>query len=103
MNEFDLSPDYEGFDDEPITDRDLVGYFSPKNIVDDPEINVSRKRALLAHWASDVHAIPSIPPMRRGAGVTTSIDAILAALKDLDHMVDGPAVRATADAGSMVA
>ena len=41
--------------------------------------------------------------MRRGAGVTTSIDAILAALKDLDDMVDGPAVRTTTDAGSMAA
>jgi len=96
---FDQSIDFD-LDDDVVTDRDLVGYFSPKNIVDDPEITIARKRALLAHWASDIHAIPNRPSLRRGAGVTTSIDAIMAALKALDGRVDAFAIAPKAGLGS---
>lgn len=91
------------FEDDQISDSDLVGYFSPKNIVDDPTITVSRKRALLAHWASDMHAVAGMPSLRRGAGVTTTIDAIMSALARLDEMVDGPAIPAKAGTGLLSA
>jgi len=94
-----FEPDF----DEVVTDLDLVGYFSPKSIIDDPEIPVERKRALLAHWASDIHAVAGMPALRHGAGVTTSIDAIKAALGQLDDMLDGAIMTAKSHAGTAAA
>jgi hypothetical protein len=88
-------------DDDKVTDADLAGYYSPKNIVDDIEITASRKRALLAHWASDIHAVPGMPALRHGWKVTTSIDAIMAAMTQLDEMVDPAAIPVKAGAGSV--
>jgi hypothetical protein len=87
-------------DDDKVTNADLAGYYSPKNIVDDVEITVSRKRALLAHWASDIHVVPGMPALRHGWKVTTSIDAIMAAMAQLDEMVDPAAVATKAGPGS---
>ena len=99
---FDQPIDF-GLDDDVVTDRDLVAYYSPKNIVDDPELTVARKGALLAHWASDIHAIPNMPSLRRGAAVTTSIDAIMAALKTLDDRVEVPAIAVKTGVGNVSA
>ena len=91
-------------EDDVVTDSDLVGYFSPKSVVDDPELSISRKRALLAHWASDIHAIPSAPALRAVMFVpTTSIDAIMAAMALLDEMVDGAVLQSNAGMGSAAA
>lgn len=89
-------------EEDRVTDADLAGYYSPKNIVDDVEITVSRKRALLAHWASDIHAVTGMPALRHGWKVTTSIDAIMAAMAQLDEMVDPAAIPMKAGAGSAI-
>jgi hypothetical protein len=82
--------DLDTFDDE-ITDSDLIGYLRPRDIVDDPRLSVSRKRALLAYWASDIHAVIGAPALRSlVAGVTVSIDDIFDALKRLDGLYDPP-------------
>lgn len=74
-----------------VTDGDLIGYFHPREIVDDPRLSVSRKRELLAHWASDIHAVAGAPALRAlAAGPAVGIDDILDALKRLDDQYDPP-------------
>ena len=86
----DRSLDFE--DDDAITDSDLVRYLHPRAIVADPELSPSRKRELLAHWASDIHAVRGAPALRCVYGATTSIDDIFAALRQLDELVDAGAI-----------
>ncbi|HEY9010404.1 MAG TPA: hypothetical protein VIN06_05255 [Devosia sp.] len=82
----DLSPDLD-----EVTDGDLRGYFRPRDIADDPTLTVSRKRELLAYWASDIHAVTGAPALRAiAAGPTVSIDDIMDALKSLDARFDPP-------------
>ena len=71
------------FDD--VTDSDLIGYFKPRDIANDMALPISRRRELLAYWASDIHAVVGSPALRSyNFGVTVSIDEILDALKSLD-------------------
>ena len=73
------------FDD--VTDSDLIGYFKPRDIANDMALPISRRRELLAYWASDIHAVAGSPALRSyNFGVTVSIDEILDALKSLDEM-----------------
>ncbi len=73
-------------DDLDVEDSDLVGYFRPQDVLDSPELSSSRKRALLAHWASDRHAVAGAPALRCVRGVTASIADILTALKQVDQL-----------------
>jgi hypothetical protein len=76
-------------DDLELTRADFIGYYHPREIVADPELTIARKRALLAHWLSDVNALPGTPHIRRSpAGVTTSVNEIRAGLDKLDEMVE---------------
>jgi hypothetical protein len=81
-------------DDETfVTDSDLAGFFKPSEIVHDPMLTLSRKRQLLAFWASDIHAVAGAPALRSYAhGPTVSIDDIQSALCELDGMVDTAAM-----------
>lgn len=84
-----------------VTDSDLIGFDRPRDIVRDPVLTLSRKRQLLAYWASDVHAVTGQPGLRAYAfGPTVSIDDIKAALCELDDMVDLPAARAAQGRGA---
>ena len=58
----------------------------PKDILTDPSLSVSEKRAILASWASDASAIASCPALRAPAGLKApvTIDDILEALCELD-------------------
>src|ERR1700721_2767129 len=58
----------------------------PKDVLADPSLSVSEKRAILASWASDASAIASCPALRAPAGLKApvSIDTILEALCELD-------------------
>ncbi|HVX80462.1 MAG TPA: hypothetical protein VHB23_03725 [Devosiaceae bacterium] len=80
--------DSDEFDDV-VTDSDLAGYSRPEEVASDPALTLERKRALLAHWASDIHALPNFPSLRSLArGVTVEVDEILEALRSLDTRVD---------------
>ncbi|ACA16956.1 conserved hypothetical protein [Methylobacterium sp. 4-46] len=59
----------------------------PEAIVAAPGLSLAEKRAILAEWASDAHAVESDPALRRppGCAAPVSIDAILAALHRLDR------------------
>jgi hypothetical protein len=58
----------------------------PKDVVADPALSISEKRAILASWASDASAIASCPALRAPAGLKgpVTIDEILEALCELD-------------------
>jgi hypothetical protein len=58
----------------------------PKDVVADPALSVSEKRAILASWASDASAIASCPALRAPAGIKgpVTIDEILETLCELD-------------------
>jgi hypothetical protein len=58
----------------------------PRNVLSDPTLSISEKRAILASWASDASAIESCPALRAPAGLkaAVTIDEILEALCELD-------------------
>src|SRR5689334_20180376 len=87
-----------GADDAFVSDSDLIGFYRPQDIVDDPLLTLARKRQLLAYWASDVHAVAGAPALRNYAfGPAVDIDDIQASLRRLDELVDLPAIGAAAD------
>jgi hypothetical protein len=69
----------------------------PREVLTYPNLTTGEKRAILASWASDAHAVNSCPALRRLQGCRAepvSLDAILAALQALD----GEPVRRRAEA-----
>jgi hypothetical protein len=58
----------------------------PRDVVADPTLSLSEKRAILASWASDASAIASHPALRAPDGLKAPvhIDDILEALCALD-------------------
>jgi hypothetical protein len=58
----------------------------PRDVLEDPDLTVNEKRAILASWASDACAVEAAPALRLAPGTnrTVSVDDILEALRDLD-------------------
>lgn len=70
-----------------LRDTDATWTFSfPHELIDDPSLNASQKRELLAEWASDACAIESFPTLRLLPGTTfpVTLSAIMDALAKLD-------------------
>ena len=59
---------------------------TPGHVVNDPDLTLNEKRAILASWASDACAVEAAPALRCAPGCArpVSVDAILEALRDLD-------------------
>jgi hypothetical protein len=58
----------------------------PTEVVDDPDLTLNEKRAILASWASDACAVDAAPALRKiPAGFTISFDDIMNALRTLDQ------------------
>jgi hypothetical protein len=58
----------------------------PMNVVNDPDLTLSEKRAILASWASDACAVEAAPAMRRARdGRTVRFDEIMDALRAIDR------------------
>jgi hypothetical protein len=58
----------------------------PTEVVDDPDLTLNEKRAILASWASDACAIEAAPALRkRPEGSTVRFDDIMEALRTLDR------------------
>ena len=56
----------------------------PQQVVDDPDLTLNEKRAILASWASDACAVEALPALRRppgGSGAIGSEDVSLAAAR----------------------
>ena len=57
----------------------------PSDVLDDPDLSLIEKRAILASWASDACAVESAPALRNNpSGQVLSFDDIMDALRALD-------------------
>ena len=60
-------------------------YSRPSQVLDDPDLTTSEKRAILASWASDACAVEAAPELREpSAGNPVKFDEIMDALRSLD-------------------
>lgn len=59
----------------------------PSNVVNDPDLTLNEKRAILASWASDACAIEAAPTLRCAPGGKTAVrfDDVMDALRALDR------------------
>jgi hypothetical protein len=70
----------------PVSPR--AGVFAP--VVNDPDLTLNEKRAILASWASDARAVESVPELRRvpvEGGRPVPFDDVMDALRVLDARV----------------
>jgi hypothetical protein len=62
----------------------------PSEVVNDPDLTLNEKRAILASWASDACAIEAAPDLRVGPdGIRVRFDDIMEALRTLDSQASG--------------
>src|SRR5437588_12379644 len=63
----------------------------PMRVVNDPDLTLSEKRAILASWASDACAVEAAPALRLmpGADRTVEFDEVMDALRALDRLSSG--------------
>ena len=66
--------------------RPAVGFQTPFDVVKDPSLDISEKRAILASWASDASAVEGQPTRRRllGSDEPVPLVDVLEALWRLD-------------------
>jgi hypothetical protein len=83
--------------DRPGDDHDLnqllhpaQAFAHPSEVVNDPDLTLNEKRAILASWASDSCAIDAAPDLRaNGRGIPVRFDDIMEALRTLDRQANG--------------
>ena len=84
----DLEPkNHEGSFDLDHLLHPAQAFSHPPDIVNDPDLTLNEKRAILASWASDACAIESVPGLRRApakGGQPVTFDEIMDALRALD-------------------
>ncbi len=58
----------------------------PHEVLDDPSLSMSQKRAILCEWASDACAVESMPALRLlpGTVMPVTLSAVIDALSQLD-------------------
>ena len=67
---------------------------NPAAVVNDPDLTVNEKRAILASWASDACAVEAAPDLRAGPqGSAVRFDDIMDALRTLDKQANGDRYR----------
>lgn len=59
----------------------------PRRVVENPDLTLNEKRAILASWASDACAVEAAPALRKAPGTTHTVrfDDVMDALRMLDH------------------
>ena len=66
----------------------------PREVVEDPDLTLNEKRAILASWASDACAMEAAPELRAGPrGSPVRFDDIMDALRTLDRQANGDRYR----------
>jgi hypothetical protein len=83
--------------DRPGDDYDLnqllhpaQAFGHPSEVVNDPDLTLNEKRAVLASWASDACAIEAAPDLRSNpSGPPVRFDDIMEALRTLDKQATG--------------
>jgi hypothetical protein len=67
---------------------------NPAAVVNDPDLTINEKRAILASWASDACALEAAPGLRAGPkGSPVRFDDIMEALRTLDKQANGDKYR----------
>ncbi|MDF3151489.1 MULTISPECIES: hypothetical protein [Mesorhizobium] len=70
-----------------------AGLRTPDDVLNEETMTIGAKRALLAFWASDVHAVPDNPALRQlDNGAIVEVSDILRALRLLDETGREPRV-----------
>lgn len=84
--------DRDAFDlDDLLHPAQAFGH--PSEVVQDPDLTLNEKRAILASWASDACAIEAAPELRKSAaGPPVRFDDIMDALRALDRQANTAAV-----------
>lgn len=87
--------------------RRLWRFSLPHELVRDQTMSPGEKRAILAAWASDMHAVESLPVLRHlpGTPFPVTFGSIMAAMAELDRLAcndddDPPPPRAQSARGS---
>jgi hypothetical protein len=65
----------------------------PSEVVNDPDLTLNEKRAILASWASDACAVEAAPAFRKGPKVPVHFDDIMEALRALDKQANASRYR----------
>jgi hypothetical protein len=65
----------------------------PSEVVNDPDLTLNEKRAILASWASDACAIEAAPELRTGPKAPVRFNDIMEALRSLDKQANGARYR----------
>jgi hypothetical protein len=65
----------------------LSHFRDPFDVVRHPQLEPEVKRAILASWASDAHAVENQPALRQPPGLDRPLhyDDVMAALRNLDQ------------------
>jgi hypothetical protein len=63
-----------------------LAFEHPSHVVNDPDLTLNEKRAILASWASDACALEAAPHLRRAPGSKRPVhfDEVMDALRALD-------------------
>jgi hypothetical protein len=62
----------------------------PSEVLNDPDLSLNEKRAILASWASDACAIEAAPELRSNPrSAPVPFDEIMEALRTLDRQANG--------------
>src|ERR1700730_659796 len=70
----------------------------PSDVVNDPDLSLNEKKAILASWASDACAIEAAPALRKiRTERVVEFDEIMEALRTLDKQVQASSFRPNAD------
>ncbi len=74
----------DGFDLDALL-HPAQAFDHPLDVVKDPDLTLSEKRAILASWASDACAVEAVPSLRSMPGrIPVRFDDIMDALRQLD-------------------
>jgi hypothetical protein len=66
----------------------------PSEVVNDPDLTLNEKRAILASWASDACAVEAAPELRRSpGGPVVPFDDIMDALRALDAQLSATSAK----------
>ena len=87
--EAEYSEASDGFDVDSLL-HPAQAFEHPSHVVNDPDLTLSEKRAILASWASDACAVEAVPALRKPpGGVPVRFDDVMDALRELDRQRDG--------------
>ncbi len=87
-----ISPRHIADDELDRLLRPAKHYKYPKDVVADPTISLSEKRAILSAWVSDACTVESIPSLRIApwSSAPVSFDEVMSALQLLDRTQERP-------------